>query len=73
MRFHDSFQKFNQKQISILLHKSANLSNHYNLSDIKESNRFNETQNIESTVYLAGGGGKSTLPADPSPAVVLSE
>ncbi len=55
MRFNDSFQRFNQKQISVLLPKSAINSNHFNLLD-KQSNRFNETQNIDNTVYCSWGG-----------------
>ena len=55
MKVYDSYSLYNQKQIKTITSISVDSSNHFNLSE-KQSNRFNETKNIENTVYCSWGG-----------------
>ena len=52
---------------------SADNANHLDQSYKRESNQFNENQNIENTVYCCWGGGNPTLLTDPSSSGVLSK
>ena len=56
MRLYDLYLRFNQKQIKTIISISVYNINYLILSKIEESNRFNEFQNIESTVYYIWGG-----------------